>query len=756
MERDFSGRNLRGHNFKGQDLTGAKFDRADLQGANFSQATLCQASFQQAKLGVPWKFRIVAIVLGIFAGGSLYSCISSMGSGLVLSIFSPLSVLLQPQGVSGYQGLTNNLTTAIAVALLGGIASVSTISAFLWGIFRRGIVFTLGVLVVAFLLPSLPSLVSTTVNMFYSYLTRSPVDYAQPSGIAGVLLSFNIALSSLYTLWSPMIVGVLGWFTYTAARIVNQRLAMGTLVIGLVGPFCLQMLFYLFPIYTWSQDSPPELPGASGQSLLTGLGLTGVIVGVAVWAMRSLSKRTFSGDPRYRLVIRIGVAIAAIGGTCFYKADLTEADFTGASLKQGDFRSANLTRTRWHQATGLNFARPGSTYLQYPELPQVLTSGQAPDHSFDGLNLQGINFDGARLRDASFVGANLNDASFQDADLSRVILKQAQLDGANLTGATLTGAYLEDWGITRDTILQGIRCQYVYMRVPTREDPDPLRKPDNRAEVFEDGDFGEFIRPIVETLDLYHNQGIDPRAIAIAFKELAENNPDANLEIVAMEKRGSSNFLLRAKTAPRTDKSELSATYFATYNELRRLPPHKVKALLDEKDQRIQSLETMVVTALQRPSFYSHIERAETVSNNPGGIQQNITNSSVGGGIQANIGDHGQQTMTVQASIGDVPTPAEIITDLSNLDTLIQQSELPADVKQKLAQYLTITTDEVQAEDPDKPFVAKNLERMTKTLQEAEQSATSARTIVETMTPIVTKIATWIGPAAATLLALLP
>jgi len=28
-------------------------------------------------------------------------------------------------------------------------------------------------------------------------------------------------------------------------------------------------------------------------------------------------------------------------------------------------------------------------------------------------------------------------------------------------------------------------------------------------------------------LDLYHNQGVDPRAMAIAFKNLAENHPEA-------------------------------------------------------------------------------------------------------------------------------------------------------------------------------------------------------------------------------------
>ncbi|QSJ21156.1 hypothetical protein JYQ62_21770 [Nostoc sp. UHCC 0702] len=40
------------------------------------------------------------------------------------------------------------------------------------------------------------------------------------------------------------------------------------------------------------------------------------------------------------------------------------------------------------------------------------------------------------------------------------------------------------------------------------------------------------------------------------------NHPEAELEIVAMEKRGEDKILLRAKTAAGSDKSQLSAEYF--------------------------------------------------------------------------------------------------------------------------------------------------------------------------------------------------
>ncbi len=190
-------------------------------------------------------------------------------------------------------------------------------------------------------------------------------------------------------------------------------------------------------------------------------------------------------------------------------------------------------------------------------------------------------------------------------EVPRAKLVQTQLDETDLTGATLTGTYIEDWGITSHTKLDGIRCEYVYMRLPTKLDPDPLRKPDNRNEKFEDGDFADFIKPIVDTLDLYHNQGVDPRAIAVAFKELAENNPDAELEIVAIERRGEDKILLRAKTATTANKSELSKEYFINYNQLKALAEKDFKTLIAQKDSTIADLQNMVLTALKRPSFYA-------------------------------------------------------------------------------------------------------------------------------------------------------
>jgi uncharacterized protein YjbI with pentapeptide repeats len=375
--------------------------------------------------------------------------------------------------------------------------------------------------------------------------------------------------------------------------------------------------------------------------------------------------------------------ITNTGGTSFSKANLTNANFTAATLKNTNFGYANVTNTCWFQAKRLNHARVSATYLEKPQVRKLVITGQGQKKNFDRQNLRGVNLQKASLVDASFIGADLSQANLQDADLSRAKLKQTQLDGTDLTGANLTGAYIEDWGITNTTKLHGVRCEYVFMRLPTKEDPDPLRKPDNKQEVFADGDFADFIQPIFDTLDLYHNQGVDPRAIAIAFKNLAENHPEAELEIVAMEKRGNDKFLLRAKTAASIDKSQLSAEYFDDYNQLKALSQSQ-QLLLIEKDKRIISLENMVDTALKQPKFYT---QGDTNMSDISGI--NIEGSSNVSGIAGNnsIANLGTISGNVSIALNQLPDATdtekpgikELLSQLQ--DAIIQSTYLPEEEK---------------------------------------------------------------------------
>ncbi|WP_228045776.1 MULTISPECIES: hypothetical protein [unclassified Tolypothrix] len=152
---------------------------------------------------------------------------------------------------------------------------------------------------------------------------------------------------------------------------------------------------------------------------------------------------------------------------------------------------------------------------------------------------------------------------------------------------------------------------------------------------------------------------------------------------MAMEKRGDDKFLLRAKTAPGSDKSQLSAEYFDDYNQLKALSQSQ-QLLLIEKDSRILSLENMLTTALQQSKYY--IQGDNKVSDISGINIQNSTNVSgiAGGGSVANLGTISGNVNIALNQLPDSPEAdkpgiKELLTQLQ--ESISQSSELSDDDK---------------------------------------------------------------------------
>jgi uncharacterized protein YjbI with pentapeptide repeats len=115
--------------------------------------------------------------------------------------------------------------------------------------------------------------------------------------------------------------------------------------------------------------------------------------------------------------------------------------------------------------------------------------------------LQGINLRAANLIDTSLVGAKLNNSDLRNANLMRANLMRSQVDNTDFRTAILTGAYIDNWGITPQTQLDGAECEYIFMRVPTRENPNPRRLPANWDDNFKPGEFARFFSPLSKTLN---------------------------------------------------------------------------------------------------------------------------------------------------------------------------------------------------------------------------------------------------------------
>jgi uncharacterized protein YjbI with pentapeptide repeats len=571
--QDFSNQNLRGRSFKDQHLEGANFSYADIRGADFTHAKLKGADFSYATAGLQKRFVVLLTCIScIIAGFSgflsvfIVSLVTAISYDNIQNYLLPLTglmVIIILGIVIICQGL-NTRSLALAVALFGPLAAVLAGAG-----------------------PGLRSLGSLAVFVVFLALVLA---VALAGTLAGTLVVALAVAGAVAVALAETVAGA------------GAGVVAGSLFGSLAGSLVLSGFGTRSPV----------------------LALAGTLAGASVLFSVYIARRGMKGDEKYSFIWNIAIVFAAIGGTNFRDANLTDANFMGATLKSTDLRNATLTRTIFHKTNLLNHVRPGKTYLQNIQLRELLKTGEGQGKKFDGQDLRGVNLREANLTNASFIGANLSEANLREAiltgasfidanlskanlryaDLSKAKLVKTQLDATDFTGATLTGACIQNWGITNDTKFNGVRCEYVYMRLRTKENRDPLRKPDNNKEVFADGDFGDFIKPIFDTLDLYHNQGVDPRAIAISFKELAENHPDAELEIVAMEKRGEDKFLLRAKTAVTANKSELSNEYFNTYNQIKGLTESGIQVLLAEKDSQIHRLENMVRTALERTGFF--------------------------------------------------------------------------------------------------------------------------------------------------------
>jgi len=409
------------------------------------------------------------------------------------------------------------------------------------------------------------------------------------------------------------------------------------------------------------------------------------------------------------------ILINSLQGTSFYKLSLERANFENAILEYTDFRKANLTHTRFSKARGLDRARLANTYLANPKIRQLVVTCNGQGHNFDGLDLTGVNLQDAHLQDASFMGASLNQSNLRGADLSRAILKQTQLEGADLTGAILTGAYIEDWGITSTTKLENVQCEYVYMRVPTKENPNPLRKPDNLRETFAEGEFADFIQPFFDTLDLYHSQDVDPRAISIALKNLSVNHPGDDLQFVAIERRGNNGLNLRFTTVPGANKSELSHEYFSSYAQIKKELPIAAQMKLAEQDAEIRTLKGTIEQFIQTGTHQYSIqaEIAQLIQGGESVVTEN-RGISINAGDNANVSglSSGDGVMNLGTISGNV---TNAINQLSNLS----ESEQP-DLKTLLTQLQQAIQTDTDLLKPDKSDLLEQVQALAEAKQTEE------------------------------------
>lgn len=320
MHWDFSHLNLRGRSFKGQDLTGANFSYSDIRGANFTNAILKNAKFINAKAGLQlyWAVALVVSSLLLAALSGLTSAIIGGFAGLGLASGT------QPEGIFNSAILLITLAAFCVFTIRKGL--VAALETMFWAIALIATVYAAAAVVVA-------------IAMVITATEPSAVAqaWARVGTVGGTVVTVGVMALQLAIILILLAAGPLAVAqAWTVAGAVGGTVvAVGALVGAVFG------VLYSLLLAAFSSDIKPAVFAMVG--IVT-------VAGLSVY----VSWRFLAGDKKHGFVWRVAIALAAIGGTKFRRADLTDADFTEATLKNTDFRRATLTRCCWFQAKGLD------------------------------------------------------------------------------------------------------------------------------------------------------------------------------------------------------------------------------------------------------------------------------------------------------------------------------------------------------------------------------------------------------------------
>lgn len=548
IETTFSNFNLRGKSFKGMDLKGADFSGSDIRGADFTEAILNEANFTNVQSGIR----------GI----------------LIPPIFLVLLVLL--------------ILSAIPVFAAFWwfpyfiIPEVASKTFFIPGIFV-GLLFAFNVYLTIFSNEEQSLLIALNAFVPMFLILFSIV-------IGNPLLAIGIGVSS-----ACILIGMVST-SAGAAIIVGVKVIAGkasTFVLVILAIISLYIICAEVPVAILEADKGMGVAqiifDADYGMVQIRLTVLGGFISIVISSLIAY-KNTFLYKNNW--IMRLCVFFISIKGTQFRDADLTDADFSGAELKSTNFTDSIIIRTRWKDAKNLEWTRKGKSYLNYPEIRELLVTLKGDQKAYNKkLNLIGLNlkdaslneskfntsilnqstFENARLTLAEFAGASLMYANLRNAVLKDSKLVKTHLDSADLRGAELTGACIEDWNITETTKLEGVDCDYIFLEQGVDQNGKKKRRqPANERRDFDEGEFSKYIVPLFNTLDLFHNKDANPHAIAITYDEVF-NKPGIESEIISIEKKGDS-ILFRLNVSDEAIHSELAYNYEETYEQLKALP----------------------------------------------------------------------------------------------------------------------------------------------------------------------------------------
>ncbi|MEM9540242.1 MAG: pentapeptide repeat-containing protein [Cyanobacteria bacterium P01_E01_bin.42] len=403
-------------------------------------------------------------------------------------------------------------------------------------------------------------------------------------------------------------------------------------------------------------------------------------------------------------LISTDLSNANLFSTNLFKANLSQANLFKADLSNANLGHANLSHASL-QSANLGCANLGCANLIGANLISAnLISANLISAHLSNTNLQSANLQSANLRSANLQSANVRNTNFSrasliDADLRRANLYATQALNTNFEGATLTGACIQDCNINSKTNLNGVICEYVYLKYEyNRQNFETTytdRRPSDPSKIFAPGDFARLVQKAHETTDLIFRNGIDWQAFSNSFQALKKEQikvegSDRTFSVRAIENLDDGSFVVRINTPKDADKAEIEQSFRVKYDEEVKRLETVYRAELNAKDREIeiykqQSANMMEIVKLQATRAIN-VEVTAVADQSKSDRTINIKNNQIkGSGYSENI--HGSantegNTYVNENSSQDLASVAQEIQDL--LDRL-EKSQPTTTIDEQMA-----------------------------------------------------------------------
>lgn len=217
------------------------------------------------------------------------------------------------------------------------------------------------------------------------------------------------------------------------------------------------------------------------------------------------------------------------------------------------------------------------------------------NYSRGKLNLKNINMKKVNLYRADLEGVDLRYADLRYADLRDSNLSYLEAIGVNFSDADLTGACIANWNINHTTILDNVKCDYIYLQCNEDTGKFEQRRPINSNSIFATGEFTQRFKVFekaLETIDLTFTDGIDWKVFFQSFQELRQQYSQHKLTIQRIEDKDSA-FIIGLKFNVETDinideiKCFLETEFKERYENRLKLLESQYQSEINSKDNEI-------------------------------------------------------------------------------------------------------------------------------------------------------------------------